>query len=170
MAAVRPGYLAEVPATNFGFGKSSTAQLKGAYTTSPLYTTFKDNEIRNSFNRPPEVSGPDGERVLSDSGYAFGSVERDYQSSPNLEEVVIGGGGLPGSPWGPNVASPGEGNGHNYAAIPDSGVVTRPISEGAFVGNGLVSPKTTSRGIAPRLLGQTLQNGVGSGNTFKIRI
>lgn len=170
MAAVRPGYLADVPATTFGFGKSSTAQLKGAYTTSPLYTTYRDNEIRNAFNRPAEVTGDDGKRVMSDGGYAFGSVERDYQSSPDLADVPVGGGGLPGSPFGPNVASPGVGNGHNYAAIPDSGVVTRPISEGAFVGNGLVSPIQTARGIAPRLLGQALQNGVGSGNTFKIRV
>lgn len=170
MPTVRPGYLADTPATNYGFGKSSSIHMKEAYGTSPLYTTYRDNEIRNTFNRPPEVTGPDGKRVLSDGGWAFGTVERDYQSAPSMSEVPTGGGGLPASPWGPNPNAPGAGNGHNYAAIPASTIGERPASEGAFIGTGRISPQATSRAIAPRLLGQVLQNGVGSGNSFKIRV
>jgi hypothetical protein len=99
---------------------------------------------------------------MSDGGYAFGSVERYYQSSPDLSTVEVGGGGRPGSPYAPNIASPGEGNGDNAAAIPATGVAATQAQRGAggaWPGNGLESPSVSSRRLFPRTLGESLTLG-----------
>ncbi len=175
MPTVRPGYLTQTPVTTFGLGRSDSASLRAAYPTAPQYTDYTDAAVRTAFSRPPELTGDGIDAVLSDGGYAYGSVPRNYRDAPNLAEVVVGGGGKPGSPYGPNIATPADG--HNPASIPASGVEAteraRSHSPGAFVGGGadnIVSPSTTTRGIVPRTLGQNLINGVGSGNSYRIRI
>ena len=95
MPAIRPGFMVETPATSFGLGKSDTTSRRIAFSVSPIHNgTFKDEDVRRSFFQPAELVG--GE--LSDGGYAFGTVKRYYQDTPNLEEVEVGGGGKPASP------------------------------------------------------------------------
>lgn len=168
MPAIRPGQVVEVPARTFGLGSSDTANKRLAYTTSPIYngTYSTDNVVRSTFLNPRELSGGQ----LNDGGYAFGLVDRYYQGTPDLATVVIGGGGKPGSPFAPNLGVPGEGNGHNVSAIPDSGTAltqgARSASQGAFIGNGLVSPNTTVGAVVdPTQRGL----GIGSGNSFRVR-
>jgi hypothetical protein len=169
MPAIRPGFVVQVPATSFGLGSSDSSSKKRAFTTSPIYdgSYTTDEVVRNSFLRPRELQGT----LLSDGGYAFGTVDRFYSNTPNLADVVVGGGGKPGSPFAPNLGVPGEANGHNPAAIPDSGVETtqeeRSRSNGAFVGNGLVSPSSTRASVVDP---NQRSLGVGSGNSFRIRI
>lgn len=169
MPAIRPGYVVEIPVRTFGLGSSDTGAKKKAYTTSPLYngTLSTDAAVRATFFQPRELSGGQ----LNDGGYAFGLVDRYYQGTPDLATVPIGGGGLPGSPFAPNLGVPGEGNGHNPAAIPADGAELtqelRSRSQGAFIGNGLVSPHTTVAAIVdPAQRGM----GIGSGNSFRVRI
>jgi len=91
---------------------------------------------------------------INDAGYMFGTVDIDYKSAPNLAEVVIGGGGLPGSPWAPNIAVPPEGQ--NPADIPAAGVEATAAAKGsggAFQGDGLQSPHNTSAIISGQKIG-----------------
>jgi len=169
MPSFRPGFVVEIPATSFDLGRNDTGAKKLAYTTSPLYdgSYSSDAAVKRAFFSPREMIGTQ----LNDGGYAFGLVERFYGNTPDLATVVIGGGGKPGSPYAPNLGVPGDGNGHNPAAIPDSGVeltqAERSRSAGAFIGNGLVSPNSTVHSIVDptqRALG------IGSGNSFRVRI
>lgn len=173
MPLVRPGYLAQTPPTTFALGKSDTISRQRAFGSSPFNNGFDDGGVRLSFSEPPELSGRGFDAVLSDGGYMFGSVSRYYPDAPDLNSVEVGGAGKPGSPWAPNIASPGEGNGLNPSSIPAVGVgaTFRAKSDSAAYNAGnLISPINTTRGIVPRTLGTTLSNGVGSGDTFRIRI
>jgi hypothetical protein len=96
---------------------------------------------------------------INDGGHTFGTVNIDYVEAPNLADVVVGGGGLPGSPYGPNIATPPEGQ--NPADIPAAGVAATERargSGGAFVGNGLTSPSATAAVISRQKIG-SLQKG-----------
>ncbi|RKZ96598.1 MAG: hypothetical protein DRQ43_04165 [Gammaproteobacteria bacterium] len=145
----------EVPSTTRANGSSDTEALKQAYPGSPLYNNvggepsyLTDESVEEFF--AAEVS--DGE--VDDGGHTFGTQNRDYVDSPNLEEVVTGGGGLPGSPYAPNVASPPEGQ--NPADIPEEGAAITVAAKGgggAFQGDGLTSPSDTSTNIARQRIG-----------------
>jgi hypothetical protein len=131
---------------------------------------MNDEAIKASFFTPPETTGARGARVMNDGGYMFGLVDRDYQRTPNFADVVVGGGGLPASPYGPNIATPSDG--HNPSSIPAEGVAAtdevRSRSGGAFTGNSLVSPHQTRFIAGPP--GTTQAPGNGSGNTFVVRV
>ena len=169
MPSIRPGLVVEIPATSFALGRNDTGAKRLAYTTSPLYdgSYSSDAIVRSKFLAPPELTGTE----LNDGGYAFGLVERFYGQAPDLATVEVGGGGKPGSPYAPNLGVPGEGNGHNPAAIPASGVALteaeRSRSQGAFIGNGLVSPNSTVASIVDPTQRSL---GIGSGNSFRVRI
>ena len=155
----------ETPVRSFGLGSSDSASLRKVFASSPIVgstpTYNTDAIVRLAFERPQEL-GSDG--MLSDGGYAVGSVSRYYRDAPNLATVEVGGGGLPATPYSPNVASPGEGNGINYRAIPGDSATLEAVRRlrgggGAGVGNGLESPSTTTQRIVPRRIGDTLQLG-----------
>jgi len=172
MPVIRTGYLSAPPVSTFRAGRSDTISLKAAFPNSPLYNgEYNDEKIRAAFFAPPELSA-DG--FMNDQSYAFGSVSRYYGGAPDLSQVVPGGKGAPGSPYGPNINSPTVG--HNPTSIPEDTVATeaaRSHSEGAFVGggaDGIVSPSKTTRSIVARTLGGTLTNGNGSGDSYRKRI
>lgn len=162
MPEVRPGILTETTPTITGLGSSDTAALQACFPLDPKFNDLNDEAVRNSYLNPAELR--DGE--INDGGYMFGSQAVDYRDSPNLEDVEVGGGGKPGSPYGPNVATPRDG--HNPASIPEEGVAAteriRSRSEGYGVGDGTTSPSRTVPGR--RLIGQNLPLGNGSGNSF----
>lgn len=166
MPSIKPGFLADAPVTSFGLGKSDTISRKLAFPVSPYFSGELTNEvIKKSFFQPRELV--DGK--LSDGGYAFGTVDRFYQGTPNLEEAPVGGGGLPASPYGPNVAAPTRG--HEPSSIPAEGVEAtnriRSRSNGAWIGNSLHSPHLST----PTIVDPTQRRlGVGSGNSFRVRI
>ena len=143
----------ESPIRTFGLGSSSTADLKIIYAGSPVNDgTLSDvlaEELYAELNQAP---------IISDGGHTFGEIERDYQGAPNLEEVAVGGGGLPGSPYGPNIAV-NAAEPHNPAGIPEAGVAATQNSiggGGAFQGNNFESPSKTSRTIGQRKIGQLI--------------
>ena len=89
------------------------------------------------------------------TGALKNSFDRDYNGTtqnpvPNLEDVETGGGGLPASPFVPNLTSPGPGS-VNAADMPEyAGELPDPqfnVEFGSGKG-GLVSPSETSAEIA----------------------
>lgn len=48
--------------------------------------------------------------TINDSGYMFGTFDLNYKNAPDMADVETGAGGLPGSPYTPNLNSPGEGS------------------------------------------------------------
>lgn len=108
------------PNQTFGLGTSDTSTLALAYPKSPLAQLGADAD--------DVFAGEFLKRVLGDGGYppeydtVFfpDGIVRDYGNAPNLDEVVVGGGGLPGSPYAPNVASPAVGA--DPASVPAIGV------------------------------------------------
>lgn len=107
--------IVETPARTFGFGSSDSIASRALFRNSFIFNTT-DNQVRDGFQFPAElVNG-----IMSDGGYAFNTVNRFYGEAPNLAETVVGGGGLPGSPYGPNIASSDPSM--NPASIPAEGV------------------------------------------------
>lgn len=137
----------------YGLGSSDTGDLQVLYPASPVYNgDLTDEFVDENYNTLSQAG------VISDGGHTFGEVNRDYQDAPNLEEVVTGGGGLPGSPFAPNPASPST-TGMNPSDIP---AVTDAVMEhargggGAGVGDGLTSPHTTSARTARQRIGNLI--------------
>ncbi len=161
MPAVRPGYLTEIPSTTFDFGSSDTTAIKLLYPNSPHYNNYKDEDVRNAFQNPPELNNG----VINDGGYMFGEVAVDYRDTPNLAEVEVGGAGKPATPFGPNIASPRQGL--DPKSIPEEGVEAtlrqQSTSPGYGKGSNFTSPSATK--TQRRLIGQNIGLGSG-GNNF----
>jgi hypothetical protein len=125
------------PPTGKPLGSRSDVVLKSLFKTSPLYTA-QDAQVegQGTLTLTPEaqkqwfidhvVNG-----VVPDSGQYYGfdaPVSVDFTGDgasvpggpPDLTKVTTGGGGLPSTPYTPNPASPGEGNGVNAATVPES--------------------------------------------------
>lgn len=158
MPTVRPGLLAQVPTTTFNKGSADSISARAAFPASPFYdgTYSADTQVQAAFRNPRELTAG----VFNDAGYAFGTVNRDYQDAPDFATVRTGGGGLPGSAFAPNIASAAEVN--NPRSIPDSGVLATNRSRGgggAFGGNGMASPSATSVQITSKKLGDPLELG-----------
>jgi len=145
--------IVQVPPTTSANGSTDTTALTLAYPGSPIFHgDLTDETVKNLFEA---VTHGD----QSDGGHTFGSVNMDFAAAPNLAEVTTGGGGLPGSPYAPNIASPPVGQ--NPTDIPASGVEATNRargSGGAFVGNGLESPSEGSANVGRQRIG-SLMNG-----------
>ena len=140
----------EVPATSRGNGRSDTKTLQKAFPGSPIYKGELTDKIVREEGQTLLVDG-----VVNDGGHTFGEFDRDYSDAPDLEkDVVTGGGGLPGSPYAPNIASPGEGL--NPSDIPDVGAEATQAAKGSgspFPGNSLESPNKTSKNTSEQTIG-----------------
>lgn len=129
--------------------------------------TRKDENIRASFPQSPihlgDLTDEERKRLFQElvldgvvlNGHGLNSFDRDYKGSsqnpvPNLEDVETGGGGLPASPYVPNLTSPGPGS-VNASDQPEyAGELPDPsfnVEWGTGKG-GLVSPSETSAEIA----------------------
>ena len=144
------------------FGSRSDINLRSAFSNSPLFNgDLTDNERKTTYQDLAlngEVHGGNG----------LNSFSRDYKGTtqipvPNLNNVESGGGGLPSSPYTPNLASPGPGS-LSAADQPEfNGNIPDPennIEFGSGLG-GLVSPDVTSQKIANTKIGDYI-----SGRSF----
>lgn len=143
----------EAPVRTFGLGASSTRDLSIIYSGSPVNDgSLSDRIVEDMYQELNQAP------VVSDGGHTFGTVNRDYQDAPNLADVETGGGGLPGTPYAPNIAvNPTEP--HNPAGIPAAGAEATENARGgggAFVGNGLDSPHRTSAKLGARRIGDLI--------------
>lgn len=146
-----------------GSGRRNDVNLKASFGGSPLYNEYNDEAVENlckavlQGNGGPGTSVPnigvDANGVVNDSGYMFGLHDLNYIDAPNLEEVETGGGGLPSTPFTPNISSPGAGSVH-YADIPEYKGEAHKASQqfGSGLG-GTASPSVTSKGISAQTLG-----------------
>jgi len=135
-------------------GTRNELNMRSAYPKSPIYTNaLTDKERKDKFSS----ECLNGTIV---GGHGINSYNLDYKGTtqnpvPNLEDVAVGGGGLPASPYIPNLTSPGPGsiNASDQpifnGTLPDAAT---NIEFGAGLG-GLVSPSETSERISGQSLG-----------------
>lgn len=141
--------IVQVNPTTRALGKSDTANLQKSFPASPIHSGELTDEKVIEGGKKLLIDGE-----VNDGGHTFGTFNRDYVDSPDLNDVQVGGGGLPGSPFAPNIASPGEGM--NPSSIPASGVDTTQAAQGAgspFPGNGLESPKPSAAKVSKQTIG-----------------
>ena len=109
--------------------------------------------------------------VVNDAGYMFSSFDLNYQGPegnkvPNLADVETGGGGLPASPYIPNLASVGEGKLAAPLLQPAFPPENLP-SAGVEVGSGLAatSPERSPHNTSAKIAGNTI-GGYIKGSSF----
>lgn len=155
-----PAKIVESEDSAFGPGSSGKKNLQQSYPGSPIHSgEIDDDSVTAQF----EELVIEGE--VNDGGRWYGTFNRDYEDAPNLEEVETGGGGLPGSPYAPNIASPPEGQ--NPTDIPESGVEATQNAQGsggAFDGDGLASPHESSKRIAKQTIGSLMKGSSNPGS------
>jgi hypothetical protein len=137
--------------TTRGLGAADTTNAILAYPGSPIHS----GELTEEIVRAQGQDLVDG--ITSDGGHTFGSFDMDYSDAPDFADVEVGGGGLPGAPFAPNIASPGEGM--NPADIPAVGVEATEAARGAgspFPGDGLASPSKASKSVSRQKLGSLI--------------
>lgn len=140
-----------VPSSLFGSGRSDKPNLQRTFPASPIYRNELSDDFLISQWRDLVQVGP-----INDGGHTFGLQDMNYSDAPNFDDVKVGGGGLPGSPFAPNIASPADGA-DSPTSIPESGVeATETVRGGgaAFIGDGLASPSNTSKVVSSQTLGR----------------
>lgn len=161
MPAARRQIMVNPPADRMtgGSGKSDLAVLQAAFPGSPVYSgEITDDTVTDTYMDIVTNA------VVNDGGHTFGTVDLNYTGAPNLEDVVVGGGGLPGSPYAPNIASPP--SGQNPADIPATGVEATERARGsggaftAVEGTGTApaaSPSSTAAVISRQKIGTLIK-------------
>ena len=142
----------ETTSTERGNGKSDTTSLQKAYPASPIHSGDLNDETIREMGNELLIS-----EEVDDGGHTFNTFNRDYAGAPDVNDVVTGGGGLPGSPHAPNVASPGEGL--NPSSIPADGAEITVKAKGGgspFPGDGLESPDKASRTTSAQKIGSLI--------------
>ena len=125
-------------------GSSKPQNAKSAFSASPIHSgEMSDEERKNLYQSlvlDGEVSGGNGVNYF----------EPNFKNSPDLSQVETGGGGLPSTPYTPNLTSPGPGS-FNAA--------DQPVYEGEFRGpdqktiwgtglGGTLSPSESANAIS----------------------
>ncbi len=139
-------------------GDRNDANLRAAFPSSPIYKPPSEDGITDAERKETfKTLVLDGVVV---QGYGVNEFNRDYTGTtanpvPNLEEVETGGGGLPASPYIPNLTSPGPGS-LNAADQPVySGELPKAENQNEFGAGlgGLVSPSESSSKMSENSLG-----------------
>jgi hypothetical protein len=155
----------EPPVRTFGLGSSDTRDLQLLYPASPVYSgEYKDAQVT-------AIAQEFQDGTISDEGHTFGTVNLDYgpstsspEGAPDFADVEVGGGGLPGSPYAPNIAVAPE-DPHNPANIPAAGAeVTQRKRGGGGAFNtppganadGFSVPKDTAQKISSQKIGRLI--------------
>jgi hypothetical protein len=133
----------------FAPGSADYASLRSSFPGSPAYDgTYADDAVVAKYE---EVNTS----PLNDGGHTFGLVKTDFSDAPDLSTVATGGGGLPGTPYGPNPSSPGPGL--NPTNIPDRDRASIRTGGGGYgIGDGLASPSATRVNIARQRIGNLI--------------
>jgi hypothetical protein len=134
-------------------GGGSTLSTHG---TESLQTNFPGSPIHDGSLSKKSVQEMGNELLLgaivNDGGHTFGEQDRDYTGAPNFDDVKTGGGGLPGTAFSPNTASPGPGS-MNAKDMPEP---PAPADPGTEFGSGASAitrkPNEVSAGIAKHTL------------------
>ena len=140
----------EVISSQRDLGKSSTTTLSTMFAQSPIHAG----------QYTPDVVKQKGQSLLLDgdvpaaSGYySLPGFSRSFNDNnpPSPGEVLVGGGGLPGSPYGPNPNSPNKPGSLDPTDIPEPPSEDfPPLSSG---GGSTAFPSNSSEAIASQTLG-----------------
>ena len=162
-------------------GTRREQSLQGIFSSSPLYTASSskvpnEGEIKLT---PAEYAQWFLDHVVngtvpgSDGYYGFTEAySKDFTGAgasipggpPDLNTVETGAGGLPATPFVPNPASPGEGNGINASAKPEATDFAKQIASrkpdtpgsGAAANEDSRNPSSTSKAMKTATLGQLM--------------
>jgi len=139
-------------------GASNLENSRKAFPMSPIHKGELTNQERKEIFEKLALQG------IVAGGNGLNTFNRDFVGAPDLTQVKTGGGGLPTTPYSPNITSPGPGS-FNAADQPAyEGDLPDPESRlnwGAGLGN-TASPSKTSKEIA----GQTILGTYISGRSF----
>ena len=152
--------IVETVASSRGLGHRSKSTMQEMFPSSPIHSgDIDDDSVRELAQTL--LLGDDPGLADGDAYYGFNPpFSRNFTSgeapmgpgAPNILDVDVGGEGLPGTPYSPNTASPGEGNGVDATAIPDiSGDMTGLPANNSFPSSGGghdSNPTDTSAAIA----------------------
>ena len=133
------------------FSARDQENLSKAFADSPIYKDqMSDSSVRQQFIELCQ-------KGTVTSGFGLDSFNRDFVDAPNLEDVDTSLKGV-GTPYMPNLNSPGEANGANPMSLaPYTGnrglKENAPAQWGSPGSTGLVSPSVTS----PQIASQTLE-------------
>ncbi len=98
------------------FPDSPLPGYKGKYNQAAIENICKlafQGKAAESGKIPTPVNNALAVSVLgdvNDAGYAFGTFNLNYNETPDISSVATGPKGMPGSPYAPNLNSPGEGS------------------------------------------------------------
>jgi hypothetical protein len=155
MADVNQTVVEASPPVEGGPGSTrNEANLVKAFPNSPIYSGELDDTERKEVYQ----TSLDG-IVLN--GLGISSFNLDFSEAPNIEDVETGGGGLPGTPYIPNLNSA---DGASPAGLPPydgtlGSVEDKAAASGRQYGSGLgglVSPKTTAEEISTQKIGDLI--------------
>lgn len=148
--------------TDRGMGSSSSTTTSAAFPASPIHAGELTDEVLMELGQTLLLDG-----VVNDSGHTFGEFDRDYENNdaPDISTVETGGGGLPGHPKVPNIASPADGFDETTIPEPPEGLGSQePSTWGSGVGSNL-EPSVSSANISAHTLGDYgLGKSVGTGS------
>ncbi len=140
MAEQRQTIVQPAAAPNKSKGSRKDLNIRSAFPDSPIFKGEMSDDERKKLYQDLALDG------TVNGGHGVNSFNRDYVDAPDLTEVETGGGGLPSSPFTPNLTSPGPGS-LNAADQPEyAGELPNPefnVEFGSGKG-GLVSPAETS--------------------------
>ena len=149
-------------------GARRQSNLQSMFPNSPIYLgELSDEERKKSYqglsldgnvNDPTTVAGIS---VPGGPGHGVNSHSRDYSDAPDLSLVETGGGGLPASPYMPNLTSPGPGSINPADQPVYNGELPDPENRSNFGSGlgGLVPPSETSKSISEQNILETYISG-----------
>lgn len=149
-------------------GTRNQSNLQAMFPNSPIYNgDMSDAERKKSFqglaldgnvNDSVEVAGV---QVPGGQGHGVNSYERDFADAPDMNNVATGGGGLPASPYVPNLASPGPGSVNAADQPVYTGELPDPENRSNFGTGlgGLAQPAETSNNISKQNILETYISG-----------
>lgn len=176
------------PTSGKPLGTRNEQNLKGIFATSPLYSTAEASvDQEGKLKLTPEDLKQwfldhvvNGSVPGSEGYYGFpAAYDRDFNGSassnggpPDYKDVKTGAGGLPATPFVPNPASPGEGNGVNAESKPEAKDFATQVSakkpstpgSGAAANEDSRNPASTSKAMKTTTLGQLMGKSPASAN------
>ena len=93
-----------VVAPNKAKGARKDANLQSIYPQSPIYKGEISDQERTEVYQDLALDG------VINGGLGINSFDPNYPDAPDISQVETGGGGLPASPYIPNLTSPGPGS------------------------------------------------------------
>tara|TARA_B100000900_G_C20593934_1_gene722632 strand:+ start:1053 stop:1589 length:537 start_codon:yes stop_codon:yes gene_type:complete len=171
MAEQKQTIVQPAAAPNKAKGARNQSNLQSMFASSPIYLgDMSDEERKKSYqalcldgdvNDSVEVAGV---VVPGGQGNGVNAYSRDFGEAPDISQVETGGGGLPASPYMPNITSPGPGS-LNAANQPEFNGTLPDGSNRSNFGSGLgglAQPAETAKSISE----QTILGAYISGKSF----